>query len=94
MTMPAPRTLHHTDGITRYQPVTDDTLLAITRNTAGNQLPGSRFTATYGEAKRERWLDSMNNTMEYTARIADEHAPAYFATEIDWRDGRAVVYEP
>lgn len=97
MTMPTPKTVNTYDANEielRYQVVTPDTLLRIERNTKGNQLPGSRFTATLAEARKERWLDSMHGTMEWSAEIAPEHAPAYFTDEVSWRKGKPVVYEP
>lgn len=72
------------DGTLRYhQNVTPDTLVNITRNTKGNELPGNSFSATLGEAINNGWLSTDGGTMSYSVSIHPRHQDAYMNDQVD-----------
>lgn len=84
--MPKPRMFQKEDrdGTLRYQQlVTPDTLLKITRNTKGNEIPGNTFGATLGEAIEKGWLSTDHGTMSYSVAIHPRHQDAYMNDQVD-----------
>lgn len=84
--MPKPRTyqVEDRDGTLRYhQLLTLDTLLKITRNTKGNELPGHTFSATLGEAIENGWLSDDGGTMSYSVAIHPRHQDAYMNDQVN-----------
>ncbi|NDL70491.1 hypothetical protein [Vreelandella alkaliphila] len=84
--MPKPRTyqVEDRDGTLRYhQLLTLDTLLKITRNTIGNELPGNTFSATLGEALENGWLSTDGGTMSYSISIHPRHQDAYMNDQVN-----------
>ena len=84
--MPKPRMWQKEDrdGTLRYhQIVTPDTLLTITRNTKGNELPGHTFSATLSEALEKGWLSTDGGTMSYSVSIHPRHQDAYMNGQVE-----------